>query len=417
MGALNDWREVRLEDVCERITVGHVGSMANEYVSEGIPFLRSQNITPFKVDLRDVKYITSEFNEKLKKSALKPGDVAVVRTGYPGTAAVIPRALMVSNCSDLVIIRPGEEIDSWFLSCLFNSVWGKNMVAGNLVGVAQQHFNVGAAKNLRIRLPPIQIQQTIASILRNYDDLIENNARRIEILEEMARRLYEEWFVQFRFPGHENAEFEESDLGRVPKAWSQAKLKDICDIKSGYAFKSSSFADDGGYRLATIKNVQDGCFIPSCTNRVKEVPDNVPSHIFLKDGDVLLSLTGNVGRVCLVHGGEFLLNQRVAKLVAKPDRLKPFVYCMLRDCRFRERLERLSSGVAQQNLSPVQAGEITVVLPSCELLESFCSIIKSHLEMVVSLQNKTTNLRAQRDLLLPKLISGEIDVSDIPMPT
>jgi type I restriction enzyme, S subunit len=223
-------RKVRLKDVCDRITVGHVGSMKDEYVPEGVSFLRSQNIHPFRLNLADIKFVTPEFHAKLKKSALKPGDVAVVRTGYPGTACVIPKSLPVSNCSDLVIISPNEtELDSGYLVAVFNSSWGMATVGGNLVGVAQQHFNVGAAKEMELNLPSLPTQRKIAGILSAYDDLIENNLRRIKILEQMAQSLYREWFVHFRFPGHESAKFVDSELGQIPKEWEIKKLGELAD--------------------------------------------------------------------------------------------------------------------------------------------------------------------------------------------
>ncbi|HLW00881.1 MAG TPA: restriction endonuclease subunit S [Ktedonobacterales bacterium] len=199
----SEWKKVKLKELCREITVGHVGPMANDYVENGIPFLRSQNILPFHLDLSSIKFISPEFHRKLRKSALFPGDVAVVRTGYPGTACAIPSSLPISNCADLVIIRPSEYLDSYYLTCLFNSTWGRSQVSGNLVGVAQQHFNIGAAKEMIINLPPLPTQRKIAAILSAYDDLIENNVRRVAILEEMAQTLYHEWFVQFRFPGNE----------------------------------------------------------------------------------------------------------------------------------------------------------------------------------------------------------------------
>lgn len=415
MGALNDWREVRLEDVCERITVGHVGSMANEYVSEGIPFLRSQNITPFKVDLRDVKYITSEFNEKLKKSALRPGDVAVVRTGYPGTAAVIPRALMVSNCSDLVIIRPGEEIDSWFLSCLFNSVWGKNMVAGNLVGVAQQHFNVGAAKNLRIRLPPIQIQQTIASILRNYDDLIENNTRRIEILEEMARRLYEEWFVQFRFPGHEGVEFKESELGLIPEGWKVVALETAVEINPKTKVERDGekvFVPMGA--LSETGMVISGWEIKSGNSGAK-----------FQNGDTLVARispcleNGKTGFVDFLPANQPTACGSTEFIVLRSRSLCPeMVYCLSRSDRFREvAMKSMSGATGRQRVRVESLLGYPIAQPENELVAKYHAFAQPCFKEIRVLANKNANLRQQRDLLLPKLISGEIDVSDIPMPT
>ena len=114
------WRSFKLKDVCREITVGHVGPMANEYVEEGFPFLRSQNILPFRLELTGLKYISKEFHKRLKKSAISAGDVVVVRTGYPGTACVVPPKLGEANCADLVIIRPTSDLDPWFAVSLFD---------------------------------------------------------------------------------------------------------------------------------------------------------------------------------------------------------------------------------------------------------------------------------------------------------
>jgi len=151
--------EKQLDDVCEDITVGHVGSMKTQYRDDGIPFLRSQNIRPFRVSLEGLVFIDKAFHGSLRKSELHPGDVAIVRTGYPGTAAVIPETLGVANCSDLVIVRPGPTADPHYLALFFNSSFGKELVAGRLVGAAQKHFNVGAAKKVRIAFPPIPEQR------------------------------------------------------------------------------------------------------------------------------------------------------------------------------------------------------------------------------------------------------------------
>ncbi len=251
------WRQSKLKDICCDITVGHVGPMASQYVKNGIPFLRSQNIEPFRLNRDDIKYISDEFHAKLKKSALKPGEVVVVRTGYPGTACVIPGNLPVSNCADLVIIRPSEQIDSRYLVAAFNSTWGQGAVAGNLVGVAQQHFNIGSAKELVIDLPPIAIQRRIAGILSAYDDLIENNIRRIAILEAMAQAIYREWFVEFRFPGQEKITLVDSPLGKIPGGWKVAVLPALCKQLTDGTHDSPTPAKEG-YPLVTGKHLKDG---------------------------------------------------------------------------------------------------------------------------------------------------------------
>ena len=158
----------KLGDVCERITVGHVGSMASKYQASGIPFLRSQNVRPFQISLDNVVYIDEIFDAALRKSRLRPGDVAVVRTGYPGTAAVIPDTLPIANCSDLVIVRPGPNTDPHYLTLFFNSRLGKELVAGEIVGAAQKHFNISAAKDVEIAFPPLGEQAAIVERMHTF---------------------------------------------------------------------------------------------------------------------------------------------------------------------------------------------------------------------------------------------------------
>lgn len=172
------WVVKMLSDVCRKITVGHVGPMAKRYKQSGVPFLRSQNIRPFEIALDDVVFIDEDFHRSLAKSQLLPGDVAIVRTGYPGTAAVIPETLKTSNCADLVIVRTDEQVDPGYIAAFFNSSHGKGLVSGNLVGTAQKHFNIGAAKAVKIRLPPKQEQRRLVEEMR----VFRSASRRLELL-------------------------------------------------------------------------------------------------------------------------------------------------------------------------------------------------------------------------------------------
>jgi len=178
------------------------------------------------------------------------------------------------------------------------------------VGLSDYKGHHPVFRQAHIPIPPLPIQRRIAGILSAYDELIENSQRRIKILESMARALYREWFVHFRFPGHESVPRVPSALGEIPKGWGICALGEFVQFKSGFAFKSGTFTADGEHRLVTIKNVQDGSFNPESDSRMSELPANLPPYCVLKDGEILLSLTGNVGRVCMVYDGPFLLNQR-----------------------------------------------------------------------------------------------------------
>jgi len=231
---VSGWREVKLDDVCERVTVGHVGKMADQYVLSGIPYLRSKDVAPFVIRDSELLMIGADFHQRLAKSTLRYGDVVVVRTGYPGTAAVVPRHLDGANCSDLVILTPSAELNPHFLAGIFNSSWGRAAVRDTLVGAAQQHFNVGSAKAMRVSLPDRPTQDRVASVLCALNRLIENNMRRIALLEQMAQAIYREWFIHFRYPGHEDDKLVDSHLGLIPVEWRVGTVDDICSrIQAG----------------------------------------------------------------------------------------------------------------------------------------------------------------------------------------
>ncbi len=388
------WCKIKLKEVCREITVGHVGSMAKEYVDEGIPFLRSQNILPFSLELSSVKYVTPEFHGKLRKSALLPGDVAVVRTGYPGTACVIPSKLSISNCADLVIIRPSEEVNAKYLTCVFNSTWGQGTIAGTLVGVAQQHFNVSAAKEMKVNLPPRQTQDKIAAIIYNYNDLIENNTRRIEILEEMARSLYREWFVNFRFPGHEQVKMVDSELGLIPEGWEFGRLDDALILQRGFDLPTKQ-RKEGSIPIYASTGI---------TGTHNEAKVKAPG--------VVTGRSGSLGTVIYVDEDFWPLNTTL--WVKEFRRVTPlYAFYLLSDLK----LEQYNSGAAVPTLNRNDIHGLPVVLPPQRILEQFNQFVEALIVLKKNLIKRNDNLRQTRDLLLPKLISGEIDVEKLDINT
>jgi len=193
------WVDRQLATLCHEITVGHVGPMKMQYKENGVPFLRSQNIRPFEVSMENVMFIDEAFHRALKKSRLRPGDLAIVRTGYPGTAAVIPPELHDANCSDLVIVRPSKEVNSHFLAAFFNSAFGKQLVLGKIVGAAQKHFNITAAKEVMLHVPPMPEQRTIIAkvdaLREETQRLASLYQRKLAALDELKKSLLHQAFA------------------------------------------------------------------------------------------------------------------------------------------------------------------------------------------------------------------------------
>ena len=270
-------------------------------------------------------------------------------------------------------------------------------------GAAQDNLSWEKLSTILFPAPPIEVQTKIADILSTYDNLIENNKKQIKLLEEAAQRLYKEWFIDLRFPGHETTPI----VDGVPEGWEQNTINSIIDLQSGFAFKSADFCDSGKYKIVTIKNVQDGLFEGQNVSRIDDIPARMPAHCRLGDGDILLSLTGNVGRVCVVNGQNYLLNQRVAKI--KSD-YTAYAYCLFRSSDMFTAMGNLANGAAQQNLSPIKTGQIRILIPPVDLLVRFEVAVSVYMKQMLNLNKQIELLQQARDRLLPKLMSGEIEV-------
>ncbi len=251
--------------------------------------------------------------------------------------------------------------------------------------------NSKTVKNIPIDLPPFDQQKKIADVLSSLDEKIELNRRMNETLEQLGQALFRHYFV-------DNPEVD---------SWKNGEVSDVVRVYSGFAFKSKDFDIDGRYGLVTIKNVQDGSFIKDCTDHLSEpLPDKTPEHVHLKSGDIILSLTGNVGRVCAVVGRDYLLNQRVAKLVS--DESQAYVYFLFRSKTMKDRMVGISKGTAQKNLSPIETSKLKIKIPPTNIMSQFEESAMNLLNMIVSNNEQIQNLTSLRDSLLPKLISGDI---------
>lgn len=403
---MSGWRTCKLKDVCDQITVGFVGTMAEHYRPTGVTFLRSLNIKPFRLNYEDLRFIDEGFHNKIRKSALRPGDVAVVRTGYPGTACVIPESLPDSNCSDLVIVRPSVLLNPHYLAAIFNSQFGKDLVGGNLVGAAQQHFNVTVAKELQLLIPPRGEQDKIAAILSAYDDLIANNQRRITLLERMAEDIYREWFVRLRFPGHENVKVEKG----VPQGWELASLASLGTYLNGYAFDPTEWFEEG-IPIIKIREMTSGI--------TAETPRNpgqaIPSRYHFGNDEIIFSWSATL-LVKIWDQGPGLLNQHLFKVTPANGVSKSFLFFSI---KFSLPIfESLTTGSTMKHIKRKELETVKVMRPVPDLIERFDSVVEPILAQVLQLTKANRELIATRDALLPRLISGKlsVDALDIRFP-
>ena len=226
----------------------------------------------------------------------------------------------------------------------------------------------------------------------------------------MAQAIFKNWFVDFE--PFKDGKFVDSELGMIPEGWKVGTIGDIVEFQNGFTFSSKDFSENGEYKIITIKSVQDGCLVTEGSSKVTEYPTKMPAYCKLQSGDILLSLTGNVGRCCLVTETNLLLNQRVAKIKAKECYDNSFSYALFRLKETKELLISISRGTAQANLSPVEASKLPMVIPSEDARKSFSMISDSIMNKIISIHIENSRLSTLRDTLLPRLMSGEIEVPE-----
>lgn len=392
------WEKVSLRDYTTKIGSGVTPKGgASVYQDDGVALFRSQNIYNGSFFDKGLAFINEVIAEKMKSVEVLEGDVLLNITGDSvARCCYAPVDFLPGRVNQHVaIVRADKEkLHSKFLMYQLISPFMQNTMLSYAegAGATRNALTKGIIEDLQINLPPLPTQRKIASILSAYDDLIENNLKRIKLLEEAI-----------------NLNFKDL-ISKEDKNFTYIKLNSFVDIISGFPFKSNYYNENGKHKIVTIKNVQDGFFVPIVTDRIDDVPDNMNKALFLTTGDVIMSLTGNVGRVCLVYGDDYVLNQRVVKLSAKEQIDQPFIYALVRDKQMLKILENLSNGAAQQNLSPIKMGELPIRYPNKSLREDFNQKVSPMLEMICKLNIQNTKLREARDILLPKLMNGQIEV-------
>ncbi|MGP5607160.1 MULTISPECIES: restriction endonuclease subunit S [Micrococcaceae] len=377
---MNDWKEVSLQDLATEVTVGHVGPMAQHYREEGIPFLRSLNVDAHTLDLENVKYISAEFHAKLKKSMLMPGDVVTVRTGKPGTTSVIPEDLPIANCSDLVITRPGPKLDARWFSYYMNSA-GSNFVDAQLVGAVQQHFNVGSAKNMRIRLPPLPQQMAMAEVLGSLDDKIATNTKLLATIDALVQ-------AQFR------ATLADAHL---------QPLSDCAEFVNGKAFtKGASGTGRVVVRIAELNSGLGGSTVFSDAE--------VENKHVASPGDILFAWSGSL----TLHRwfrDDAIVNQHIFKVIPRDGYPHWLVYELLRNKIEDFKLIAADKATTMGHIQRKHLDE-PVLVPGNLLRQEISPLMETLWQASLNVERERLTLATIRDTLLPQLMSGSLKVTD-----
>ena len=332
------------------------------------------------------------------EAKVQPPGVVTGRYGTLGSIYYLDQPFWPLNTTLYVQDFKGNE--ERFVAYLLESLdLGALVSSAAVPGINRNHLHP-----LQVQVPDRALQSSIAKTLGVFDDLIENNRRRIEILEEMARLLYREWFVHFRFPGHEDVELVDSDLGPIPEGWEIRSFAELADFVNGFAFKPEHWLDQG-LPIVKIKELKNG--VTRDTPRYHG-PD-VSKKYYVGDGSVLFSWSADL-KAYVWASGPALLNQHLFDV--RPHEVSPlFIFHSLdeRMYEFRARAQ----GTTMKHIKRSALGEVKIALPKNKLRDAFEGVARPMLDLQLNLSKQNRALREARDLLLPRLVSGELDVSEL----
>lgn len=427
-----DVQYILLKDCCSKIGSGATPKGGKSvYTEEGVSLIRSQNVYNLSFSYKGLAHINDDAATKLKGVTVKEGDVLLNITGDSvARTCVVPSDVLPARVNQHVaIIRPSHSLDARFLNYYLTSP-GMQGYLLNIAstGASRNAITKHAIEKLTIPSPSLTIQRRIASILSAYDNLIENNTRRIRLLEQMAENLYKEWFVRFRFPGHEKVEFENSKLGKLPSTFGVVNMDSVIDYYIGGGWGNDVYSADFPVQASVIRGT-DFPFITNfdvstCPNRFHKKSNYKSRQLY--DGDIILEISGGtaeqpVGRSVLVtqelidrfEEGKLICASFCKLLRLKKEVVSPyyFYYWMqyLYDTRIIDRFQLQSTGIINFKFEPF-LNKGTIMLPPMELMQKFEKQIIPIFKKVSCLAKQNELLIRQRDLLLPRLMSGKLEV-------
>lgn len=385
---------MKLRDLCKLIVdCEHKTAPTQE---TGYPSIRTPNIGRGYFILDGVNRVSEEtYRLWTRRAVPQPGDLIMAREAPVGNVAVIPSRLQPCLGQRTLLIRPDRsKVDSSFLNYFLNGPHVQGLIQAKTHGATVAHLNMEDVRTLELpELPPLTTQRRTGEILSAYDDLIENNNRRIKILEEMAQMIYREWFVNFRFPGHAMVKVVKLDGTFIPKGWERSSFGSLFIIKYGKNLPTNLISPKGLFPVYGAGSVI-GYFDEKLYERKV----------------CLVTCRGNgSGTVWRTRGPAFVTNNSLMLQPAYPltDADYPFIKLLAEDANIRG----VISGSAQPQITVEGLMTVPAILPERELVTRFVGVVGPMCELVDSLYKKNDNLRHTRDLLLPKLISGEIDVN------
>lgn len=408
---MKNWQFYPLKDITTKIGSGSTPTGGKEaYYKSGISLVRSLNVYDFVFDYKDLAFINEAQAKKLNGVTIEKNDILLNITGASvGRCTIIPEKVLPARVNQHVsIIRCKKNLaDSFFLLyCINSSSYKDALMSIADSGATREALTKVDIEKFQVLLPPLPTQQRIASILSAYDDLIEVNNQRIKLLEETARELYKEWFVRMRFPGYKQAKF----VKGVPEGWEIKELYEFGRIFTGKTppTKVREYYD-GEIPFIKTPDLHKNQFIFETEEYLTEKGNNTQKRSTLPKGSICVSCIGTGGIVGITTAEKSQTNQQINSLIPKNKKNLEYLFYAISD--LKETIELYGyTGATMTNLSKGKFEKLKILFPKIDLVDSYSKHISPMFEQIQILQQQNTQLRQIRDRLLPRLISGKLQI-------
>lgn len=399
---MSKWEEKRLEDIID------VNPPVKLKKGESYPFMDIDKVSPTRrsVTNEEVKVYDGQSSSKFCDgdtvfSRITPclENRKIAKVSINGDAAF--------GSTEFYVFRAKKKkADARFTYYLASSDAVVLPAINSMTGASgRQRADKRFIQRLKLNLPDLPTQECIADILSAYDDLIETNSRRIELLEQAAQELYKEWFVRFRIPGYENAQFEDG----IPEGWEVKRMNEFCYVTDGT--HDTPKPVDVGVPLVTGRCISSGFVDFDAAYNISEADhERIKKRSGLKSGDILFSNIGTVGNCCIVdYNREFSVKNVI---IFKPETMRDtaYLYYWMTSSTMQEIFGTQTNGASQQFVGLTFMRRYKLLVPKDDILEAFAEKVLPIVEQKRLLHQKNLNLAAQRDMLLPRLMSGKLEV-------
>lgn len=409
---MSEWEEYKLGEKVKLLSGGTPSKQKSEYWNGHVLWVSTKDLKSNRI--YDTQLHLTDSGASNGTKHIPAGTILLSVRGMR-LANELPISMVMRGATfnqDLKAILPLKGVDNLFLFYWFLGNAYEIRSLADEAAHGTKRIQTDRLLNFDLLLPPLETQRKIASVLSAYDDLIENNNRRIQVLEEAAQALYREWFVEFRFPGHEDAPLVESELGMIPQGWEVGKVADFGEILTGKTPSKKQPENFGNYiQFIKTPDMHNNMFILQTNEMLSQVGCESQKNNTIPPNSICISCIGTVGLVSIttVHSQT---NQQINSIVLANNSLREFAYFAL--LSIAELMRNFAStGATMANLSKGKFIEIPILFPSDELIARFHKLTRDMFDQTINLQRESQLLREARDGLLPRLVSGEVDVSEL----